>query len=55
MAISPVVATALAIALAALCLSGLAAGFYLPGVAPNNFDKVRPLLPLLSPLSSFTA
>uniref|UniRef100_A0A0D3GYA4 Transmembrane 9 superfamily member n=1 Tax=Oryza barthii TaxID=65489 RepID=A0A0D3GYA4_9ORYZ len=43
MAISPVVATALAIALVVLCLAGLAAGFYLPGVAPNNFDKKNPL------------
>ncbi|EEC83245.1 hypothetical protein OsI_28561 [Oryza sativa Indica Group] len=52
MAISPVAATALAIALAALCLSGLAAGFYLPGVAPNNFDKKDPLQVKVNKLTS---
>jgi hypothetical protein len=33
-----------AVALTALCLVALAppaAGFYLPGVAPNDFEKVR--------------
>lgn len=52
MAISPVVAMALAIALAALCLAGLAAGFYLPGVAPNNFDKKDPLQVKVNKLTS---
>ncbi|TVU42337.1 hypothetical protein EJB05_08736 [Eragrostis curvula] len=40
MAISPAAATALAVALAALCLAAPAAGFYLPGVAPNDFEKI---------------
>jgi hypothetical protein len=40
MAISRAAAAALAIA--ALCVAAPAAGFYLPGVAPNDFDKVRP-------------
>ncbi|BAT04675.1 Os08g0276000 [Oryza sativa Japonica Group] len=52
MAISPVAAMALAIALAALCLAGLAAGFYLPGVAPNNFDKKDPLQVKVNKLTS---
>uniref|UniRef100_A0A0D3GYA5 Transmembrane 9 superfamily member n=1 Tax=Oryza barthii TaxID=65489 RepID=A0A0D3GYA5_9ORYZ len=52
MAISPVVATALAIALVVLCLAGLAAGFYLPGVAPNNFDKKNPLQVKVNKLTS---
>ncbi|KAF2918951.1 hypothetical protein DAI22_08g098100 [Oryza sativa Japonica Group] len=43
---------ALAIALAALCLAGLAAGFYLPGVAPNNFDKKDPLQVKVNKLTS---
>jgi hypothetical protein len=46
MAISPPApaAAALAVVLAALCLLvAPAAGFYLPGVAPNDFDKVRAL------------
>jgi hypothetical protein len=42
MAISRAAAAALAVAIAALCLAAPAAGFYLPGVAPNDFQKVRP-------------
>ncbi|CAM0911407.1 unnamed protein product [Alopecurus aequalis] len=43
---SPVAATALAVVLAALCLLvAPAAGFYLPGVAPNDFEK-KDLLPV---------
>ncbi|KAM0821985.1 hypothetical protein ACQ4PT_071809 [Festuca glaucescens] len=47
MAISPpAAAAALAVVLAALCLLvAPAAGFYLPGVAPNDFDK-KDLLPV---------
>uniref|UniRef100_A0A0E0I9K1 Transmembrane 9 superfamily member n=1 Tax=Oryza nivara TaxID=4536 RepID=A0A0E0I9K1_ORYNI len=50
MAISPVVAMALAIALAALCLAGLAAGFYLPGKDPlqvkvNKLTSIKTQLP----------
>ena len=57
MAISPpAAAPALAVVLAALCLLvAPAAGFYLPGVAPNDFDKVLPyhFLPTSTRPSSF--
>uniref|UniRef100_A0A0E0LT55 Transmembrane 9 superfamily member n=1 Tax=Oryza punctata TaxID=4537 RepID=A0A0E0LT55_ORYPU len=52
MAISPAAATALAVALAALCLAAPAAGFYLPGVAPNDFEKKDPLQVKVNKLTS---
>jgi hypothetical protein len=52
MAISRAAAAALAVVIAALCLAAPAAGFYLPGVAPNDFQKVRLRLPLPYPQTS---
>ena len=41
----PATAAALSVVLAALCLLVVpAAGFYLPGVAPNDFEKVPTVL-----------
>jgi transmembrane 9 superfamily protein 2/4 len=52
MAISRAAAAALAVVIAALCLAAPAAGFYLPGVAPNDFQKKDPLPVKVNKLTS---